>query len=245
MKSLLLSSKRLRTLLACDMLFQLRYGFYFLYAFFSIFYAVMLSLLPQQFHAKAVSILVFTDPAAMGLFFMGAIVLFEKSQRVIESLSISPIHIIEYIFSKVLSIALISLISALLIALSVYIKGSVFFSGLSHFILFSTAIVLSSILFSLLALGCAALSKTLNQFMIFTIPFEVLLMTPPILLIFGLSTPLLEFHPGIIALRMIGPNYVVNPLISILLLVFFILFALLFASRSVKKMMLSWGGIVL
>lgn len=245
MTKVLFSYKRLCALLACDILFQLRYGFYWLYTFFVIFYAALLSVFPARIQNDAAALLVFTDPAAMGLFFMGAIVLFEKSQRVTESISVSPVRFLEYIASKALSIAIISLISALVIAISVYMSGNYFFKESLHLMLFTLSVVLASIMFTLIALGCASRSKTLNQFMIFTIPFEVVLMLPPVLYIFNLSPQVLEFHPGIIALRMILHEYYFSPLISIVLLLGFIGCAFLFAFSSVKKMMLSWGGIKL
>ncbi|HPX25866.1 MAG TPA: hypothetical protein PLG87_03600 [Treponemataceae bacterium] len=237
--------KRLITLLKGDILFQIRYGFYWLYLFFVLFYAALLSVFPQNIQIKAAALLVFTDPAAMGLFFMGSIVLFEKSQRVIESLSVSPVRINEYIISKAASISIISLVSALAIALSVYTDNNSFFSDFIHLALFCTAIILSSLLFTFAALGCASESKSLNQFMIFTIPFEVLLMVPPVLYVFGYTSPFLEFHPGIVALRMILNNNLFNPPVSILILLFWTFLFFLFAYRSVKKMMVCWGGIKL
>jgi fluoroquinolone transport system permease protein len=237
--------QRMYTLLKGDMLFQRRYGFYWLYLFFVIFYASLLSIFPQTIQSKAAGLLVFTDPAAMGLFFMGAIVLFEKSQRVIESLSVSPVKTGEYILSKAVSILIISLVSALAIALSVYADTAAFFSDFVHIALFCTAIILSSLMFTFAALGCASLSKSLNQFMIFTIPFEVLLMVPPVLYIFGFGPPWLEYNPGTLALRLILNDNLFNPVISILMLSIWVFLSFLFAYKSVNKMMVSWGGIKL
>lgn len=73
---------RFKNLLLWDMKFQGRYGFYLLYGILTAFYIVLLHSLPQSWKENAAAILIYSDPAAMGLFFMGAIILLEKSQRV-------------------------------------------------------------------------------------------------------------------------------------------------------------------
>jgi len=73
---------RLKALLIGDIRFQFKYGFYFLYLIFTILYVGMLYALPAAWRERAAVLMIFTDPAAMGLYFMGAIVLFEKGERV-------------------------------------------------------------------------------------------------------------------------------------------------------------------
>jgi fluoroquinolone transport system permease protein len=68
----------------------------------------------------------------MGLYFMGAIVLFEKGERVLDSLAVSPAGAGMYALSKLLSIALISTAAGLAIGLA----GGVAFHGL----LFATSV---------------------------------------------------------------------------------------------------------
>jgi fluoroquinolone transport system permease protein len=52
--------------------------------------------------------MIFSDPAAMGLYFMGAIVLFEKSERVLSAIAVSPVKPREYVLSKLCSIGIVS-----------------------------------------------------------------------------------------------------------------------------------------
>ena len=107
---------RIIHLIKGDIVFQIKYGFYFLYVVFTVLYAFVLVILPETWQETVASLMIYSDPAAMGLFFMGAIVLFEKSQRVLNSLAVSPIHISEYILSKIISLALISEIVAMILA---------------------------------------------------------------------------------------------------------------------------------
>lgn len=103
---------RLRSLFLLDMRFQAKYGFYFLYTIFTVIYVTVLFALPENWQEKAAVILIFSDPAAMGLFFMGAIVLLEKSQHTPCAFAVSPVRPMEYIIAKVSSLSAISLVAA-------------------------------------------------------------------------------------------------------------------------------------
>lgn len=91
-----------------DIIFQWKYGFYGLYFLIVIIYLVIFSFFSGDVKNMIVSICVYSDPAAMGMFFMGALILLEKSQRITNSIAISPVTAEEYILGKVLSIGIIS-----------------------------------------------------------------------------------------------------------------------------------------
>ena len=107
---------RFKNLLFGDMKFQRKYGFYLLYGILTAFYVVLLFCMPQSWKENAAALLNYSDPAAMGLFFMGAIILLEKSQRVISFFAVSPIRVGEYVCSKVLSLSMIALFVAAVLA---------------------------------------------------------------------------------------------------------------------------------
>ena len=88
---------RLRSLFLWDICFQAKYGFYFLYAVLTGIYVSILFALPENWQEKVATILIFSDPAAMGLFFMGAIVLFEKNQHTPCAFAVSPVRPMEYL----------------------------------------------------------------------------------------------------------------------------------------------------
>lgn len=56
-----------------DIRFQWKYGFYAVYAIFTAVYLLALSVVPISARRVVAAVMIFTDPAAMGLFFMGAI----------------------------------------------------------------------------------------------------------------------------------------------------------------------------
>jgi len=180
---------RTMRLLLGDIRFQYKYGFYFLYAFFSVFYMAVLYALPEAWREVTAVVMIFSDPAALGLFFMGAIVLFEKSERVLDSLAVSPVRAWEYTLSKLASLGLISVCVALAIGIPAGI--------VTRPILFTVGVFSSSCLFSALGLIAASRSSTLNQFMLVSIPFEIVVNIPPYLWLIGTPGNWLLAHPGV------------------------------------------------
>ncbi|MDD3842831.1 MAG: hypothetical protein PHD24_05240, partial [Candidatus Izemoplasmatales bacterium] len=100
-----------------DIRFQIKYGFYFLYAVFSVLYIIILVLLPQNTIKTATALLIFTDPSVFGLIFMGSIVQFEITEKTFDSLCIAPIRPVDYLFGKLISLSLLSWIVGMLVGL--------------------------------------------------------------------------------------------------------------------------------
>ena len=63
-----------------DIRFQIKYGFYFLYAFFSLIYMAVLWIMPSEYKNMTASLIILTDPAMLGIFFIGGIWLLEKRE---------------------------------------------------------------------------------------------------------------------------------------------------------------------
>ncbi|MHB8126553.1 MAG: fluoroquinolone export ABC transporter permease subunit [Desulfitobacteriaceae bacterium] len=226
---------RIKSLLWGDIRFQFKYGFYFIYLVFSVLYICLLFAFPEVWREKAALLMIFSDPAAMGLYFMGAIVLFEKSERVLDSIAISPVKPSEYTFSKLCSIGIISTAVGLIIG---YAGGVV-----SNILEFSLGVFLCSCLFSAVGLIIACKISTLNQFIIATIPAEILINIPTIAWLFGYKRSWLLLHPGVCMLEICtGGNRTMPALI--LLLAWVVIFAVL-AGFTVEKMLKSLGGVKL
>lgn len=225
---------RLRHLFLWDMRFQAKYGFYLLYGLLTILYIVILFALPQAWRGRAAALLIFSDPAAMGLFFMGAIVLLEKSQRVPCAFAAAPIRAAEYVVSKTASLCFISLIVAAILAIV---------AGLPHLpgVLLGTA--LSGILFTLLGMILATKITSLNQFILFTVPVEIACFVPAILHLFQLLPTELRNYPANVCMDMIaGKGFTA---VGILLTVAVIIILFYLAEKCVLKMWGSAGGVKL
>lgn len=217
---------RLKRLLLGDIRFQMKYGFYFLYTFITVIYIVVLAFIPPVAKSKVSAVIIFTDAVTLGLFFMGAIILFEKSQRVLSSLAVSPIKLWEYIISKVISLAFISTLVGSVIGVV---------SGTQNILWITVGTFLGSILFSLIGIIVAAKVSSLNQFLIAIVPIMLFLMLPPLAELFGYSHPVYDFHAGSTVLRFIIGSIESLPL---MVLVFFIWIVTLYiiTLKSVEKM---------
>jgi fluoroquinolone transport system permease protein len=222
-------------LLRGDIRFQYKYGFYFLYMFFTILYISLLFAFPEAWREKAAILMIFSDPAAMGLYFMGAIVLFEKSERVLSSIAISPARPYEYMLSKLFSIGIISVFVGFAIG---YLSNAVNIT--MHFIM---GIFLCSCLFSAVGLFIAARSISLNGFIISTIPAQIIINIPAVAWLFGWRPGWLLFHPGVSMMELCENGKHVLP--AFIILAFWALLAAVIANRTVDGMFKEIGGIKL
>lgn len=218
-----------------DIRFQFKYGFYFLYTFFTIFYIGLLSAFPEGWREKGAILMIFSDPAAMGLYFMGAIVLFEKSERVVDSIAVSPVRTYEYMLSKLFSIGMISVIVALIIG---------FFSGAVKITMnYIMGIFLCSCLFSAVGLVIATRSISLNSFIIATIPAQLIINIPAVAWLFGWRPFWMLIHPGASMMELVENK--IQGLLPLMILTCWTVLAAAMADQAVKGMFEKIGGIKL
>ncbi|HBZ5209575.1 TPA: ABC transporter permease, partial [Clostridioides difficile] len=206
-----------------------------LYLFLSIIYICIINVFPTFMREKIAIIMIYSDPAAMGLFFMGAIVLLEKSQRVLNSLAVSPVKVSEYILSKVISLGVISSIVAMFIAITL---------NLDNIIISTIGTFFSSIIFSLLGLILASKASSLNQFIVLSIPIEIICFIQPILNVLVDTKSYANLYPFNICISLISgdKNFIminILILISIIIIIYFITYY--FICSSWKKV----GGVKL
>lgn len=225
---------RLGNLIMWNIKFQIKYGFYLLYAILTFLYLMVLFAIPELWRKNAVALLIFSDPAAMGLFFMGAIVLLEKSQKVLCAFAVSPIRAMEYIIAKVVSLCAIALIVAAILAIALKVENVAY-------ILFGTALL--GAVFTLLGIIIATKITSLNQFILWTVPIELIGFTPAILHLFGIAPDVLRFYPTNICMDMIAGNG--TTVIGLLTVIGLIAMLFVAARKCVLKMWKSTGGVTL
>lgn len=222
-------------LLIGDIRFQFKYGFYFLYSIFTVLYISMLFALPDAWREKAAILMIFSDPAAMGLYFMGSIVLFEKSERVLNSIAISPVKPYEYMAAKLLSISVVSTMVGFLIGFFGRITANPF--------CFTIGILVGSCLFSAIGLMLAANISSLNQFIIATIPAELVINIPAVAYLFGWKSRWLLFHPGVSMIELFQNGR--HSLLAVIILILWTAIFALFACKAVEKSFRLLGGVKL
>ncbi|MGN0142698.1 MAG: ABC transporter permease [Roseburia sp.] len=220
-----------------DIIFQWKYGFYLLYFIMIIIYTSIFSCLKGDIKDTVVAICVYSDPAAMGMFFMGALILLEKSQRVINSIAVSPVSPGEYIGGKVVSIGLISLVVGLLL---------IFQGRTESVISCSIGILAGSVLFSLCGIIVGTKIDNVNQYIVGTLPFELIGFVPVIAYRAGFmwDNLLMLLHPGCAVMRLIegDRNTMLLSLVSVLGWIAVLYMLALFSTR---KMFRSAGGVKL
>lgn len=186
---------RLKKLFLLDMRFQAKYGFYFLYAALTGIYLTVLFALPVSWKEKAAAILIFSDPASMGLFFMGAIILLEKSQHTTCTLAVSPVRATEYVIAKVSSLSAISLVVAASLALA---------AGVDHLHIVLLGTLTSSVIFTLSGMIVATKIASLNQFILWTVPVEAVCFVPAILHLFKITPIWCMYYPVNVCMDMVS-----------------------------------------
>lgn len=182
-----------------DIRFQITYGFYFLYAFFSFVYSIALMLTPFEYKHMVASLIILTDPAMLGVFFIGGIWLLEKGEGLHCFWSISPLRSFEYVFAKSISLAFLSTIAGDIIVLI----------GMGHtadFILLSICVFLGAIVFNFIGLIVASYARSVNHYMMIVVLPTVFLSIPPILGAFGITHPILRLFPGTALLHIIADS---------------------------------------
>jgi len=222
-----------------DMRFQLKYGFYFIYAVMVLFYIIMIGIIPAAWKSIATVIVLFIDPAALGFFFIGGLLLLEKGERVLDALFVSPLRVWEYIMAKALSLGFISALVGVIIAVA----------GLGAKVnipVLVLSLLTGSVLYTFVGLAAGVRAKTVNQFMIITIPAETILGLPPSLLLFGVKSVLLEIMPGSLVFRLLqwstGEYTAASPLVMLGGVLLWMVPALLLAVNRMKWFLSRIGG---
>ncbi len=158
--------KRLLTAFRADALFQFKHGFYWVYLVLSLVYIVILSFFSTEVLDILLPILIFIDPAVLGMFFVGGMLLLEREQGILAFLNVTPLKTIEYIISKIFSLSLISVFPVLLITFSVY-RSPVNWG----YLIAGTLLV--SIFFTLAGMLISRRSKSVNEYMVRMAPFSM------------------------------------------------------------------------
>ncbi len=103
--------------IAADLRFQYRHGFYFVYAIILGVYIILLRNLPDDFVQPVAILLILSDAAVLGFFFIGGILLLERGQGILDALFITPLRPREYLVAKAVSLSLLALLASLAILL--------------------------------------------------------------------------------------------------------------------------------
>ena len=108
---------RVLTLLVWEVRLQARY---YIYAGAGATIAVMaglIALLPVELPAEAVAGVIFIDAGVLGFFFVGVLVLMEKSERTLSALSVTPTPAWAYLAARCVSLTLLTVLGGFVISI--------------------------------------------------------------------------------------------------------------------------------
>lgn len=214
------------------MLLQWRQGFWLVYLVVSIIYVVILLNIPAENRMMVSLIMILSDTTMLGVIFVGALILLEKQQNVIQSLFVTPLKPSQYIWSKTFSLSLIAITMSILIYLPNW-KISEY-----TILLFFTTLFTAGI-FVMLGLAVASGVDTINQYFGSIMAVSMLIVLPVVPYL------LLDFHPAFLFLPYIASLDImlgaVNPLptwriiLDLLLLLAWGLVAFRFCRSRINK----------
>ncbi len=111
---------RLFSLLHQDTRLQLRYGFYYAAAFVTLVWIVILRQLPADLLPIAVPFVILVDLGIIGFFFIAGMVLFEKQERTLAALVVSPLRFWEYLTAKLTTLTVLALLVSLTVTIATH-----------------------------------------------------------------------------------------------------------------------------
>ena len=164
---------------------------------------------------------------------MGAIVLLEKSQKVLNAMVVSPVKVSEYILSKTVALIAISTIIAMILGLV---------SGSNHLLGIAVGTALTSAIFTMLGIIAATRISNLNQFLIVIMPIEIVCFVPPIVGLFVKLPDIFRFFPFTACMNLItGKNSLLS--FDMVLVIATLIILYIVARRTVRHMWKSLGGV--
>lgn len=176
---------RLTAAIRHDLRFQFRHGFYYAYLLVTVLYVVLLRILPESIRGMASVLVIFSDPAALGCFFIGGIVLLEKGQNTLESLFVTPLRLREYLAAKVASLAVLAVASS--VAIVLLAQGIPAHPGA-----FLTGVILSSVFFTLTGCILAARARDVNGYLL-SVTLYLTVLSLPVLDYLGVAKSVLFY----------------------------------------------------
>lgn len=171
-----------------DARLQFRQGFYYVALFVAVLFIIGLQYVPDHYLPLAMPVLVMGNMTMNTFYFLAALVLLEKDDGVLEGLVLTPLRRGEYLWSKLLTLALLTLLENGVIVTAVV--GPHY-----HPFLLATGILLLSFINALYSFIVVIRYESVNSF-IFPSVFWTMLLSIPLLQYFGLvNTHLMYLHP--------------------------------------------------
>ena len=175
-----------------DVVLQFRQGFYYATLAVLALWLGLISILPPQASVYMPAMLL-TNMVITTFFFVGGLVLMEKSQGVLEGLIVSPLRPEEYLASKICSLGLIAVAESVLIVVMGLVMG--FISPPVNWLWLVVGLMIDALVFTLLGFLMIVRYDSINEYLM-PAALVTLVLELPALTYFGVpESPLFYLLP--------------------------------------------------
>ena len=224
---------QLQSMLKWEFTLLYRYKLIHLSILSVVMYYVSLQIMPDINEPEFHTLFLFFDPVLIGIMFVGAMVLFEKTENTLQALTITPMQTYNYFLSKIIALTTLSLAAGLLFIVplnGIDFNWFYFFSGL----------ILSSVFLILLGFLMVSRCNSINEYLLMMMFIFLLLFLPPLFDLFGFYENIIFYlwpsHASFILFGGVFGEVATNDTIyAILYLVFLIGVCLYLSKRAFYK----------
>lgn len=131
--------RKLAAAIKMDIRLHKRYGFYYAAAFITVVWFALLRTFLSAYLTDAIPFIIFADLGIVGFYFIAGQIIFEKTERTIYALVVTPLTVAEYLISKLFTLTFLAWIISMIVVISSY--------GLEFNVLsFSLGVILMSLI---------------------------------------------------------------------------------------------------
>lgn len=146
------------TLVAHDARLQFRYGIYAAYAVVVLLYVAIIATAGPRLPPWVAATIIFTDPAALGFFFLGALMMLERAEGVRTALTVAPLAAVDYLGAKLVTLTGVALAACLALYVAAHPAGNP--------ALLVTAVLLTSVQYIGIGVPIALRFRTVSGYLI-------------------------------------------------------------------------------
>ncbi|MCY3414433.1 MAG: hypothetical protein INQ03_22490 [Candidatus Heimdallarchaeota archaeon] len=194
------SIKRFRSAMLWEIKIQFRYGFYYVAGVMMFLWIALFYNIPVEFKQKFLPAFVLSNLNIGTFFYVGALILYEKNQKTIDALLVTPLTFREYVSSKVGSLLILGLLETYIIIVAAFWGVEV------NHLWVIVGILSMAVVYTLFGIGFAVKYKDITDFLM-----------PSIFLVFVLELPLFAYigltHPIAMVLYYLSP---MQPMVSLM-----------------------------
>lgn len=191
----MISVRAISTLVRHDARLQFRYRIYHAYAFVIAFYVVLLIGFRHNLPHWVPALVVFSDPAVLGFFFIGALMLLERAESSRSALALTPVSGADYLRSKAITLTGLALLAVTVL--------SAFFDTIANWPLLVTGVALTSVHFIGIGVFFARRFRSVTSYLMGSAAFLTPIVAPGFLALNPSMPAWLDIVPAVAQFRLI------------------------------------------